>query len=295
MPEFYGLPVQVLENQHLRLEFLAEAGPRIVRLFVAGSAENLLAELPDLKASTPFGDYYFRGGHRLWHAPETMPRTYVPDNSGLTIEQVDGGVRLIQPVEEPTGIRKSMELRLHPDRPAVTIDHRLENCGLWPVELAPWALTMLPLGGVAILPQTAGPLDASGLLPNRHLVLWPYTRWADPRLELHDDVIVLQAARLLPPCKVGYLNRRGWIAYLRHGVLFRKVFSVQPDRTHPDFGCNAEFYCNDLFIEMETVAPLARLEPGQSATHTETWEFTTGVEEPQTIAGVRHLVQRLGL
>ncbi|MER3405907.1 MAG: hypothetical protein C4289_12725, partial [Chloroflexota bacterium] len=62
MPDFYGLPVQVLENQHLRLEFLAEAGPRIVRLFIAGSDDNLLAELPDLKVSTPFGDYYFRGG-----------------------------------------------------------------------------------------------------------------------------------------------------------------------------------------------------------------------------------------
>jgi hypothetical protein len=295
MPEFYSLPTQALENQHLRLEFLAEAGPRIVRLFVAGSTENLLAELPDLKTSTPYGDYYFRGGHRLWHAPEAMPRTYVPDNAGLTVEKTVDGVRLVQPVEEPTGIRKSMELRLHPDRPAVTIDHRLENQSLWPVELAPWALTMLPLGGVAILPQTTVPLDTPGLLPNRHLVLWPYTRWSDPRLELHDDLVLLQAWRLLPPCKVGYLNRRGWIAYLRNGVLFRKVFQPQPERAHPDFGCNAEFYCNDLFIEMETVAPLARLEPGQSVTHTETWEFTLGVEEPPTIIGVRSLIRRLGL
>ncbi|MER3405906.1 MAG: hypothetical protein C4289_12720, partial [Chloroflexota bacterium] len=159
----------------------------------------------------------------------------------------------------PTGIRKSMELRLHRDRPAVTIDHRLENCGLWPVELAPWALTMLPLGGVAILPQTTVPLDTPGLLPNRYLVLWPYTRWADPRLEPHDDLVLLHAWRLLPPCKVGYLNRRGWIAYLRNGVLFRKVFQPHPAHAHPDFGCNAEFYCNDMFIEMETVAPLARL------------------------------------
>jgi hypothetical protein len=40
--DFYGLPTRIISNQHLWLEFLAGAGPRIVRLSLAGSDENLL-------------------------------------------------------------------------------------------------------------------------------------------------------------------------------------------------------------------------------------------------------------
>ena len=39
------------------------------------SDENLLAETPDIFWPTPDGDYYLRGGHRLWHAPEAKPRS----------------------------------------------------------------------------------------------------------------------------------------------------------------------------------------------------------------------------
>jgi hypothetical protein len=295
MADFYGLPTRSVESTHVRLEFLAEAGPRIVRLFVAGVDENQLAELPDFRTSTPFGEYFFRGGHRLWHAPEAMPRSYLPDDMGVQVEERADGVRLVQPTEAASGIRKCLDIQLHPEQAAVTLHHQLQNEGMWAVELAPWALTMLPLGGMAILPQQVGPLDPSGLLPNRHLVLWPYTRWQDPRLELHDDYLLLYAQPLLPPCKVGYLNRQGWIAYVRNGVLFRKRFTPQAALPHPDFGCNAEFYCDDTFIEMETVAPLARLEPGQAVTHTETWEFATGIAVPQTLDGARALAGTRGL
>ena len=185
--DFYGLPIRTLDNGAIRLDYLAEAGPRIVRLFAAGSDENLFAELPDLQIETPHGPYFIRGGHRLWHSPEAFPRSYLPDNAGLSITELADGVRLTQPIEEPTGIRKSLEIRLTPDQPIVTITHELKNECIWPVELAPWAITQMRLGGVAILPQQTTALDATGLLPNRHLVLWPYTRWSDPRLQLGDD------------------------------------------------------------------------------------------------------------
>jgi hypothetical protein len=224
-----------------------------------------------------------------------MPRTYVPDDDGLKVEETDGGVRLCQPTEAPTGIRKSVEIRLHAGRPALTLQHRLHNDGLWPVELAPWAITQLPLGGVAVSPQGGDPANTNGLLPDRHLALWPYTRWSDPRLHLGDDYLLLETQAQLPPCKVGLMNHQGWIGYLRGGVFFCKRFEPQPDRTHPDRGCNVELYCNDLFVELETLAPLCRLSPGQSVTHAETWELYAGVDVPLTLDGVRDLVQRLGL
>ena len=293
MSDFYGLPTRGIENKHLRVEFLAEAGPRIVRLFLAGSDENQLVELPDLKLETPHGDFFMRGGHRLWHAPEAMPRTYIPDNEGLAVEETKAGVLLRQPTEVATGISKSVEIRLQAGRPALTLHHHLANDGLWPVELAPWALTQLPLGGVIVLPQQVGALDADGLLPNRQLVLWPYTRWQDERLQPHDDYVLIQAQEKEFPLKVGYFNRQGWAGYMRGGVFFCKRFEPQADQPHPDWGCNVESYCYDEFVELETLAPLRCLEPGQSATHVETWEFYSGIDAPQTLEGVRTLIKAL--
>jgi hypothetical protein len=136
---------------------------------------------------------------------------------------------------------------------------------------------MLPLGGVAILPQTTGAIDEHGLLPNRNLALWPYTRIADLRLELGDDLIQIRAKADLPALKIGFMNRRGWLGYLRNGLLFIKRFQPQPVQVHSDFGCNAEIYCNDESIELETLGPLTRMEPGQSVMHVEIWEVYSGV------------------
>jgi hypothetical protein len=299
MSDYHGLPTGTLGNDHLRLEYLAEAGPRLVRLFVNGSAtgENLLAEVPELVWSTPLGPYRVQGGHRLWHAPEAMPRTYVPDDRGLTVKDLSNGVELRQPTEAATGLRKTLIIQLQPDRAALTLTHSLTNEALWPVETAPWAITQLRLGGRVVLPQ---PDEAAGsdeinyrFRPNRHLVLWPYAHWDDPRLTVHNDVVLFQAQPRLPPCKLGYLNTHGWAGYLHEGLLFVKQFQPQPTAIHPDWNCNVEVFGNDRFVELETLAPLTRLEPGQSATHVEGWTFFTGVPSETTCADVQSLIRKM--
>jgi len=294
-PDFYGLPTRVLDNGYLRLEYLVGAGPRLVRLFLAGSEENFLAEVPHLAWETPFGRYTPYGGHRLCHAPEAMPRSYIPDNEGLLIEELPDGVCLRQPAEVGTGIQKTLEVHLHPEKMALTLHHDLCNEGLWAVELAPWAITQLRLGGVAILPQMVTPLGGERLLPNRHLVLWPYTHWGDRRLHLYDDLLFVEALPIPSPLKVGYLNGRGWIAYLRQGVLFCKRFAPQIEQPHPDLNCNVEVYADEYFIELETVAPLCRLEPGRTVRHTEQWEFYTGLEVSPALEDVREIIALLDL
>ena len=141
------------------------------------------------------------------------------------------------------------------------------------------------LGGVAVFPQTQGNLNDAGLLPNRNLVLWPYTQLADPRLSLNDDYHFIKADALTPPVKIGYMNRHGWLGYLVGGVFFVKHIEAQPSLPHPDYGCNTESYCNDRFIEIETVGPLTHLEPGQAATHVERWELHAAPAVPQTAGG----------
>lgn len=281
--DFHGLPTGWLENRWLRLEYLAAAGPRLVRLVPAGRSENLLADPPQVSWETPFGRYHLYGGHRLWHAPEAPGRSSIPDSHGLQVERLPGGVHLAQPAEPASGIAKAITVRLNPDRPALTVTHRLENCGLWPVELAPWAITQVRIGGRAILPQTAGPLDAAGLLPNRALVLWPYTRWDDPRLHLQDGPLQVDAASPDQPFKVGLFNRQGWIGYQWQDIFFCKRFTPQPALPHTDLGCNTEIYTNGLFMELETLGPLARLEPGQAVAHQEEWEIRVGFTLPNEI------------
>ena len=293
--DYYTHPSHRLQNRFLSIDYLTQAGPRLVRLLVAGSDQNLLAELPDMTQPTPYGDYHILGGHRLWHAPEGMPRSYLPDNEGVQVDNLpDGSVRLTQPVEPGSGMRKAMLLNLAPDAPVFTIQHSLTNAGLWPVECAPWAITQLKQGGLAVIPQQVG-VPATQLLPDRHMTIWNYTRLQDPRLHLGDDFILLEAASRLPPIKIGVSNPQGWLAYLLGEVLFVKRFAPLSDLPHPDSGCNTEVYCNDQFIELETLGALLVMQPGQTATHTETWQIYSGVKFPPTLDGVRAMVKALGL
>jgi hypothetical protein len=239
--------------------------------FMPTGKPNMLADLGDFSVPTPYGDYYFRGGHRLWHAPEAMPRTYIPDLP-ITITDLPDGVVLEAPTEQGAGIRKRIEIRLATDKPSVTLMHTLINDGLWPVELAPWAISQFRSGGTVILPMPVGNTDPAGLLHNRQFALWPYARINDPRLKLGDEFILFKADALLPPFKIGYFNPHGWLAYWLDGVLFRKTFGAQTDSIYPDNDCNAEMYCNDKFVELESLAPLGVLKPGVEVKHIETWE-----------------------
>ena len=293
MTDFHGLATAVLENEHLRLEYLTTAGPRIVGLSYHGSP-NLLADVFDMSSDTPLGKYHFLGGHRLWSSPESFEKTYIPDMSGVQVMASPNGVKLTAQSEAVSGIRKSLQLELEAGRPAVRLVHTILNENPVPIMLAPWAISMFKQGGTLLLPQPAGNADPQGLLPNRFLSLWPYTRLNDARLVLRDDFILLHAAAALPPVKVGYASTAGWMAYWRNGILFRKSFDLHPGATYPDGGCNAETYCGDRFVELETLGPLVSLASGMATQLTETWEMFDGLEVPFIPTEIKELLQKQG-
>jgi hypothetical protein len=268
---------RILKNNYLKIEYLTTS-LRIVGLLPADKP-NMLADLRNAApVSTPYGDFHFLGGHRLWHAPEAMPRSYIPDDGEITIIDLLDGVILEGRTEPGTVIRKQIEIRLAVDKPCATLTHTLINDGLWPVELAPWAITQFRLGGRVILPMPVGNTDPAGLLHNRQISLWPYTRINDPRLSLDDSFVLFKADGVLPPFKMGYFNSLGWIAYWVNGVLFRKSFDVHLGSSHPDNNCNAEMYCNDHFVELESLGPLKTMNPGASLIHIETWDIFYGLD-----------------
>jgi hypothetical protein len=288
MSDFQGEPTRVLENEHVMVEYLADSA-RIVR-FAPKGKQNIFAELKKIPVTTAYGDFKFRGGHRLWHAPEHMPRTYIPDNEGALLSIIPNGVRIEMPPEPWTHIAKAIEIELNSEKPQVIVRHELRNDGAWAAEFAPWALTMLKQGGVSIFPQPVGNVDDAGLLSNRRLSVWPYTKMDDPRLTLRDDFILVHATPSLPPIKFGYFNPHGWMGYWIANVLFVKRFEAQSDAQYPDNGCTVASYCNNEFIELESLGELAPVAPGQTVLHNELWELHETLDVPFIPADVQQLI-----
>lgn len=264
---------RTLSNDFLELEYLTDS-LRITGLTPKGN-RNLFADLSHLPSiKTPFGDFRFHGGHRLWHAPESMPRTYAPDTGDLKISTLEDGLRLETQTEPGTGIRKRIDIRLANAAPTVSLTHTLINDSAWTVELSPWSITQFRLGGIAILPLPKENIDDAGLLPNRQISFWPYASLSDPRLLLRDEFTFFKAESA-PAFKIGYFNPHGWLAYWIDGILFTKTFTSQINAEYPDNNSNAEIFCNEDFIELESLSPLVHLEPGGTVEHFENWEISS--------------------
>ena len=289
---FAGYDCIKFENGFLTLWATRNVGPRVIGLSVAGG-ENLLAELPDAVAVTPAGRiYHFKGGHRLWHAPEDSERTYIPDNTPLTVEPLHDGAIFRQMVEPETGIEKTMTLRLDPNKACVSIEHRLTNRGLWAIPLAAWAITQLRKGGFAILPQATAD---TGMLPNRQLVLWPYTDITSSNIHIGNRYIFVEATMPSGALKLGWHNPAGWMAYHLDDTLFVKQSDFNPNAEYFDFGSATECYCSSHFLELESLSPKTVLAPNESVTHLETWTLYSDVHLSTDEGDMDAMVAKLGL
>jgi hypothetical protein len=269
--DYRGLPTRRLANEHIWLDALATAGPRIIRLGLGGSSENLLAETPDVGWDTAFGHYDLLGGHRLWIAPEDPARAGVPDTNGVVLTVTKAGIELDGPREQASNIQRSIAIQLDPYASAVILRHRLANLSTRSVVLAPWSITQLPVGGIVQLPQPAAVAEHV-VRPNRIIVLWPYTSWEDERLQLRDGECRVNAdagVRL----KVGSFVESGAVSYTRDGVTFTCRFEPALGQSHPDLGCNVEVYVDDHSVELEILGPLVNLGPGSTVTLDERWEL----------------------
>ena len=268
--DFHGRPSLRIANGAIVVEVLATAGPRIVGLRREGVSTNILAETPDIGWETALGRYELLGGHRLWLAPETSERAAIPDSDGLIVEHLSDGLRLSGAVESRTGCVRTIEVRLDPGRPSLSVLHRVDNRGPHPLELAPWSITQLPLGGSALLPLRRA-IAEHLTRPNRHLVLWPYSSPEDPRLRIRDGLVSVDAIAGVD-LKVGCFDDTGWVAYVRDGTALVRRFDPAPGEPHPDLGCNVETFCGSRYIELEVLGPMRLLAPGASTTLLERWE-----------------------
>lgn len=258
-----------LSNGQVELIATLDVGPRIIRFGTVGG-QNVFKEFPDQLGRTEGSEWLSFGGHRLWHAPEVYPRTYAPDFDPVRYQWNDTRLTLSPPVEKRTGLRKEIVIQLENTR--VRLDHRIYNESVWPIEVAPWCLSVMAPGGRALVPHEPFVPHEASFVPARPLVLWQFTRMNDPRYTWGDRLIQFrQDDRYPSKQKFGLANKRGWAAYELKGQLFVKTFDWNEGSEYPDYGCNCELFTMPGFLEIESLGPMTRLEPGQRLEHTETW------------------------
>lgn len=281
-----------LENDSLCLWVTQDVGPRIIGLQVRGGS-NLLAVVPQASAVTPAGNVYrFRGGHRLWCAPEHPEDTYVPDDTAVTIKPLPDGIQTIQAVDPLTSIEKQMRITLPDQTAVVIIEHTLTNRGNRPAVLAPWALTQLKPGGFAILPLNN---SDTGLLPNRRLIFWPYADLTSNNLQWGNRFLIVHATMKQERFKIGWPNLDGWLGYWNDNVLFIKEAVYLEGREYFDDGASSECYCDDRFLELETLGPRETLAPQTAVSHREVWRLFPDVTLTPEESAVTSKLSQLGI
>jgi hypothetical protein len=269
-----------LRNGRVELVTTTVVGPRIIRFGFTGQ-QNLLKEEPDQSGLRGGGEWRIYGGHRLWHAPENEQRTYVPDNQPVPYQVSDGRLILTPPVEQATGIQKEIHIRPLEIEGGFEITHRMWNHNPWTIEFSVWALTVMAPSGVAILPHPPRRPWPEQLLPSHGLVLWSYTDMADPRWTWGEKFILLRQDVTRPASlKLGMISPPGWLAYALGNHLFLKQIASPMEGVYPDLGSAVEVFTNDRFLELETLSPLTRVEPGNSVTLVERWYLLEDVNPP---------------
>lgn len=271
----YGNCIQ-MENGTIELVITLDVGPRIIRFgFLDG--ENMFCEAFD-QAPTENG-WKIYGGHRLWHSPEGMPRSYEPDNKPVRWSVEGDSVTVASAPEKWANFGKEMIVSMVGDGSAVHILHRLTNLGAWTVKCAAWSLTVMSQGGLEVVPT---PIEDTGLLANRKLALWPYTRMTDERVWWGDSYITLrQDPNTAEKFKFGINSEDGWAAYFNHGSCFVKNYVVDDEGDYPDGGMSYETFTTDFMLEMESLSPLFEVEPEKTIEHEELWNLYPNITPPE--------------
>lgn len=264
-----------LEASGMRLAVTLDVGPRIISLGLDGGENLMFEDVGDAVSkdcSTVYGKgakWHIYGGHRLWLSPENES-TYYPDNGRVSYKITEQGAIFTPSDWNEVGVRPSLEVRFLQESCA-DIVMSMTNLSDKPKELCLWALTVLKSGGVL---EADLPVENTGYLPNRNLVLWHYTDIKDARLTVvNDKLIVKSSVSAAVPLKVGYYNNKITTRYTFGNVIFTKSVDA-PRGVYPDFGCNVETYTSNLIHEVETLSPITTAKPGDTVVHTERWKLS---------------------
>jgi len=269
-----------IQGKTTELIITLDVGPRIIR-YAFREDKNVFVEMPEQMGGAGEKEWKIRGGHRFWTAPEGG-HSYELDNDPVTWKKLgETAVEIIQPANKAFGFQKTLRVELL-DTELVRITHLLTNAGSRALDLTPWALSVMAPGGVALIPQPRLDLHPSEFpdgravkpeefLPNRELILWPFTNLCDGRYAYSEHFLRVTYLPERPATKLGLKLPAGWVAYQNGGNVFAKHLGFDPALPYPDRGCNFEIFTNIEILELESLAPSLPLAPGAVREHVEHW------------------------
>jgi hypothetical protein len=256
-----------------------DVGPRVLRYSLHGQ-RNVFVEMPEQLGKSGEDEWKIRGGHRFWTAPEA-DHSYECDNVPVPWKKLsEDAIEIEQPAGQ-FGLQKTLRLELLANE-VVRVTHRLTNVGKDKVDITPWALSVMAPGGRAIIPQPFLDLHPSefpegrdtkpeDFLPNRELILWPFTNITDGRFVFSENFLRVAQRSDMPATKIGLKFATGWLGYQLGEFVFAKHLSYDPGLSYPDKGVSFELFTNKEILELESLAPALPLAPGASREHVEHW------------------------
>jgi len=189
-------------------------------------------------------------------------------------------------VEPLTHLQKEIEVKMAATGSDVTVIHRIANQSLFTLEYSVWALTMMAQGGVAVSGFPPRGKHPEILEATNPLVMWAYTNLADKRWTFTRKYLALrQDSNNSEAQKIGLYNPHTWGAYFLNGEVFIKRTEAIVDATYPDFGSSFETFTNKEFLEMETLSPLRKVQPGKAGEVVEHWTLRRNVRLPELTDG----------
>lgn len=271
-----------ISNGEAELMISLDFGPRVLH-YALDDGENIFGWHPQAAVTTELGTWKPYGGHRLWLAPENTPLSYAPDNEPVDYLVENEFSALFSRPADAAGIEKQFRVTFAERGSGVSVDHKITNRRVEPIQAAAWALTIMRLGGAAVIPnEPFAPYGPETLSPVRTMTLWSYTDFTDPRWSFEKDSIRLRFDENLgSQQKFGVLNKQGWAGYQWQDLLFKKRFVTLDNASYPDMNCNNEVYIAGGFVEVESLSPLKYLEPGNSIDYEETWELHSDPNFPE--------------
>src|SRR5262249_29023663 len=104
-----------------------------------------------------------------------------------------------------------------------------------------------------------------------------------PRWRFGEHFITLRQTAEGHPTKLGLAHKEKWVGYLTRDALFIKTFDHVEGAAYPDMGCNFETFTNNEMLEIESLGPLQKVEPGASISHTEHWHLFGEIPQPHSL------------
>lgn len=265
-----------ISNDKIEAIITTDIGPRIISFGFKGQ-ENILFDTRSAfepMGGKEFDNHYFNGaawenlgGHRLWIAPESLPETYNPDINPVEYTIDKNTVTFTQAPQTQNGVQISLKITMDEQKAEMLVEHIGKNISQENKEFALWPITVMAQNGVEIIPLNT---NDSGLLPNRNLTFWPYSKLNDPRLTIGNKYITLrQDPSNTDAFKIGVDCNSGVGYYVLGNTVFSKEYTHTLFGNYPDFSASYESYTNDTILEFETLSTLSNVAPNESISHTE--------------------------